>query len=380
LGLAEYRTRVTAPGAFALAALVAIAAVGCDRRSSETASSSPTTSELVKAIAQRSALGLRTDQDYVLGVLADPEAFDRDGVKVTPEEARALDAAAIDRAMAARSALGLVSAEPWVRAIQSSPDAVERAGIRMSPDEAAAFDRRISAQLQVGPAVVDYGEAFPTEWGGAYIDQRTGAVVASFTADLSKHDAALHALVDPKLGTIRVRGVRFPLSELEKQNEALWSDEAQSWLQDQGIRVAGGGARVIENDVRLQGTMEHFQATAAAAVIDHFNGAGWLTVDLSQGPPRPTKFGGLVVTVLNMTGEPLEGVRCWAHPSIPGYAGDDEIQVTDEGGRCTWARIGATAYEVVLWHRPGEGVPMGSAVIEVGPGAIRQGVITALQP
>jgi hypothetical protein len=363
-----------------LAAVLAIAAVGCDLRSSQTSSPTPRSSELVKALEQRSALGLRADEAYVLRVLTDPEAFDRDGVKVTPDEARALDAAAIDHAMVTRSALGLISAEPWVRAVQSSPDAVERLGLRMSPDEALAFDRRISAQLGVGPAVVTYGEMFADEWGGAFIDQLTGTVVASFTADLSKHDAALHALVDPKLGTIRVRAVQFPMSELDKRNEALWTDEAQSWLRDQGIRVVGGGARVVENDVRLEGTMERFQATAAAAVIDHFNGTGWLTVDLIEGPPRPSRFGGLVVKVVDMAGEPLEGVRCWAHPSIPGYAGDDEVQVSDESGRCTWARIGATEYEVVLWHRAGEGVPMGSAVVEVSPGAIRQGVITALQP
>jgi hypothetical protein len=363
-----------------LAVLFAVAAIGCGQRSSDPVSSSPPSSDLIKAVAERSALGLRADADYVLRVLRDPAAVERDGVKVTLEEARALDKAVTDRAIAARRGLGLVSSEPWVRAIQSSPDAVERLGLRMSPDEATAFDKRIDAQLEVGPAVVAYGEKFPDQWGGAFIDQSTGAVVASFTADLAEHDAALHALLGPKLGPIRVRAVRYAMSELERRNDALWTDQAQSWLRDQGLRIVGGGARVIENDVRIQGTMEHFEATAAAAVLDHFDGGNWLTVDLRQGQPRPSKFGGLLVQVVNMAGEPLEGVRCWAHPSIPGYAGDDEVQVSDERGLCTWTRIGATAYQVELWHRAGEGVPMGSAVIEVSPGATRQGMITALQP
>jgi hypothetical protein len=323
---------------------------------------------------------LRADEAYVLHVLRDPASLERGGIKVTADEARVLDEATINDAVALRKNLGLLSDESWVRALQSDPAAVERLGIRMSPEEAASLDRRINAQLDVGPAVIAYGETFPDEWGGAYIDQATGEVVASFAGHLAGHQAALRALIDPDDGTVRVRSVRFPMQELEAHNAELWTDEAQAWLRDQGITIVGGGARVIENDVRLEGTMERFEPTASQAVVDHFDGAGWLTVDLGPTPPRPSVFGGLVIRVVNAAGMPLEGVRCWAHPAIAGFAGDDEVQVSDQAGRCTWQRIGATAYAIDLWHRAGEGIPIGSAHVEVRSGGTAQATITAIQP
>jgi hypothetical protein len=360
--------------------LLAAGVVGCGMLSSGGAPPDPVASQLAKAVADRTARGLRADEAYVLHVLQDPASLERDGIRVTADEAIALDEAAINKAIALRDGLGLMSDKRWVRALQADPTAVDRLGVRMSPEEAALFDRRIDAQLEVGDAVVAYGEAFSEEWGGAYIDETTATVVASFTGHLADHDASLHALVDPRIGSVRVRAVRFSMHELETRNAGLWSDEAQAWLRDLGIRVVGGGARVVENDVRLEGTMERFEPSAAQAVIDRFEGADWLRVDIAPAPPRPSAFGGLVVHVVNAAGLPLEGVRCWAHPAIPGFAGDEEVQESDHRGLCTWLRLGATAYEVDLWHRAGEGVPFGSAHVEVREGRTAEATIRAVLP
>ena len=312
--------------------------------------------EIARSIQIRTANGLQADRDWVVRVLSDPNSVQRDMILVTAEEAAQIDTRAIAKAIAGRKNIGMRADEIWVRTVMSDPRAVARDSIAMSADEAAAFDNRVTVQTQIAPAIIDYGERFPDEWAGAFIDSTSGDVFVSFMDNVDEHEADLLALFSPDTARIQVRAVKHSTAELDALNAPIWTDEGQAWLEGLGVRVLGGGSRVVENDVLLEGASAKADATLAPRIKEQFGGVDWLTVDLQFAAPPPTRFGDLRITVIDAAHRPVAGVACWLHPDVAGYAGDDAIRLTDEQGACHWSQIGAGGYNVEIWQRPNEGL------------------------
>ena len=323
--------------------------------------------EVVRSTAIREANGLRSDRAWVVAVVTDPASVNRLDIRVSSDEAATLDEHSIRSAMSLRRDVGMRADEPWVRSLAVDPRAVLRMGVRMSPDEAATFDERIRNQLEVGPAVVAYGERFPDSWAGAYIDKATGDVVASFAGDVETHRAAILALVGPS-DRVTVRQVRHSTAELDRLGAPIWTEAGQGWLRALGVRVLGGGSRVIENDVALEVAVGQPDPVIGQRIVDHFNDTGWLTLQVTVTPDPPTLFGGLRVTVVDSAGKPLGDALCWIHPDIDGYAGDDVIHFTDDPRGCVWDRLGATGYRVDVHERLGlDDDPIGTGSVIVSP-------------
>jgi hypothetical protein len=316
--------------------------------------SGPLEAEIARSISIRTENGLRADREWVLRAVTDPNSVRRYLILVTAEEAAQIDARAVAKAIAFRKDIGMRADEIWVRAVSNDPRAVVLNGIAMTPDEARAFDDRVTAETQIAPAIVDYGERFPSEWAGAFIDSVSGDIVASFSAHVDEHTANLLALFVPGTAQVEVRMVKHSTAELDALNAPIWSDEGQTWLKGLGIQVLGGGSRVVENDVRLEVAASNPDGTLVARITEHFGGVDWLTVDVQIAAPPPTRFGDLRVTVFDPAHKPVAGVACWLHPDIAGYAGDDAIRLADDGGLCRWDGIGAGGYDVEIWRRPNE--------------------------
>lgn len=262
--------------------------------------------------------------------------------------ADALDDGSVQEAIRLRGDIGMRSDETWVRTVMLDPHAVERWGLLMTVDEATSFDRRISVQLDVIPAIVAYGERYPDDWGGAFIDQRTGNVVVSFAGDLELHSANVRALFAPATVSVEIREVRWSTAELDGLSAQLWTEDAQRWLKDQGATPISGGSRVIENNVLLEVSIPTPDPALIERIRGRFSGDDWLRVEAIVAPAPPTAFGGLELTIVTDRDESIGGVYCWLKPDIPGYAGDQAIRITDETGLCAWQGLGSGGFNVEI--------------------------------
>ena len=107
-----------------------------------------------------------------------------------------------------RMSLGLRADEGWVREVaaleqipaeQLPPEIVDMylgVGIPITIEEAESLAARQGAQADAAHEVIErYGRMHPDEWGGVWLDQRDGAMTASFAGDLEAHRAALAELI-----------------------------------------------------------------------------------------------------------------------------------------------------------------------------------------
>ncbi len=91
-------------------------------------------------------------------------------------------------AIVTRTALGLRSDAEYVEAVHAAADSVRHdIGLLVTPEEAAELDRRFEAQDDLS-ALAAYGAEHPDTFGGMYIDQAAGGdVVLLFTRDVERH-------------------------------------------------------------------------------------------------------------------------------------------------------------------------------------------------
>jgi hypothetical protein len=345
----------------------AIGVGGCSQTpplSSSSVADGRAVAELERSIAVRAANGLRADRDWVSSVIASPDSLVRWTVRVTPGEALEIDEREIAKAIQFRRSVGMIADPSWVRSLQANPFAQVRIGIPMSAEEAAAFDDRIRTQLDVGPAIQAYGEQHGDEWAGLWIDPVTSGVVARFTGHLEEHRTAILALFAPGVAQVDVREARWSTRQLDAFNAQIWTPANLDWLERLGVKVLGGGSRVIENDVGIQVAVPAPNAKVAAQIIERFDGADWLNVEVSVDPSLTLGFGALTIKVVDSSGRPVVGVVCEVVPDVRGGGGDDTVRDSDDGGTCSWDRIHATGYRVDIWRRFRETL-LGSARVTV---------------
>lgn len=343
----------------------ALVLVSCAVPAPSPASSPLVAGEIDRSIPIRLANGLRADRPWIESVLSDPRSVERLDIRVSSDEAQQLDERAVTQAIEFRKAVGLEADDAWVRHLQHDPSALVRYGIPVSVDEAAAMDRRARTEAELAPAVEAYGQAHPEDFGGSYITPGGGTVVAQFSRNVDKHAAALLALVAPESVQLQVRSVRWSSRELDERNKAIWSPAGRAWFKGLGVRVRGGGSHVQDNLVHLELAIPTDDPTLAARVVEHFDGAGWLRVDVAVVPAMNLPLGSLEIVVVDRAGRRVADVWCQLLPSVAGAGGDDTIHDSGPSGVCTWNAIHATSYDIEIWRRIGEGL-IGRGRVEVG--------------
>lgn len=342
---------------------VAISVGGCSQAPlPSTPTDSRAVAEFERSVSVRTANGLQSDPDWVWTVIVNPDSVVRWGVHVTPDEAREIDELEVRKAIEFRRSVGMLADASWVRSLQANPLAEKRNGVPMSAEEAAAFDARIRTQLEVAPAIQAYGEQHSDEWAGAWIDPVTSGVVARFTGHLDEHRKAILALIAPGVATIEVREARWSTRQLDAFNAQIWTPVNLAWFEGLGVKLLGGGSRVIENDVGVKVAVPAPRADVAAKIVERFQGDDWLNVEVRIEPSMNLRFGALTIKVLDSGRRPMVGVACEVVPDVPGAGGDETVRDSDADGICSWERIHATGYRIDIWGRFRETLLMSARV------------------
>jgi hypothetical protein len=189
------------PGPAAPSATIAGANASSATPSSPTASPAPLPSDIAYAVAQRQRFGLRSDVAWVEQVASDPAA--RVGmldIPLTPAE------------------------EQWFGARQ------------------ATFDQVVAAVQAEAAAAQD-------QFGGVYIDQPGGRVMALFTANLDLHRQAILDRLGPA-APLAVQQVVYPEATLRALQDRISSDI--DWLKGIDAAALAIGVDVIRNRTTLE--------------------------------------------------------------------------------------------------------------------------------
>jgi hypothetical protein len=350
--------------------LIALLVSGCGLSSVPSPSIPP---DIERAIQVRESLGLRSDQEWVLNVTNDPNALERDGIKVTAAEGLDLDERRLRKEVTLRTQLGLADDPAWVRAVLSDPNSVIRhvgVPILMSPEEAAAWDRRASNQEDLREALDEYGAAHVGEWGGWYIPVDSPGAVALVTDHLEEHRVAIEALTGPEVGPVQVRQVAWTYSELTEFRRRVWADEG--WFDKRGVRLIHAEQDKATNrvSVKVRVPQPDVAAETIEAVLDHFDADDWMTISTQVDAKEWLGVGTLVVTVVDQLGRPVPDMTCQIIPAVYGAAGDSTIMDSDELGRCLWTgrfAVAATSFRVEVRRRLDEPI-LATGQVSVDPG------------
>ena len=281
-----------------------------------------------------------------------------------------------------RSSFGLRSDEQWVRKVAADPRSQpgeEAFGVPLMPDEMAELDRRARNSDEIFDLVEAYGLGYPDDWAGIFVDhQADGSVVALFSRNLVQHQADLRQRVAPR-ASLQVRPARWSLRQLDDFKAIIEAD--QDWLRTIDAWYTRSQVYPPENVVELR--ISSANPDAPARVAQHFQADGWLKV-VSDGIGHwdgPT--GSLVVRAVGPSGViPGRAYVCRLLPDDPAAFPDPGFEYeTDENGECTFAAVGATGYDVQLMASlSGELVVVGQGRASVAGGRESRIDITINEP
>ena len=209
---------------------------------------------------------------------------------------------AIAYAIHQRQLFGLRADEAWVEQVAADPTATFLLDFPMTPAEATAFDARQASFDEVAAAVQAYAPTVAGQYGGGYIDNAAGKVVALFTSDPEKHRLAILARLG-KDAPLVTRQVSYTEAALRALQERVMSDRA--WL-PKNAALQSVGVDTIKNRTFVE--LSSADPTVPALVVAHYgvpadeievtiDGTGAalipqgtidLTVDLGKGAKTPT--------------------------------------------------------------------------------------------
>jgi hypothetical protein len=299
-----------------LAGLLVMLAMGCAPLPVATnpAASAPTDADADQAIAFRLKSGLRADLDWVLQLAGDPAA------------------------QAGRREFG----------------------IPLSPAELTALRARVSTARDVANAAEAYGRGHPDEYAGTFTDPPRGVVVAMFTADLSRHEHELWALVHPD-APLEVRLAAHTLAALEELQLQVRADAGE--LRAMGIDILANGVRPSANAVEVEVT------TNRADVRELFAsryGTGWVVLHVTAAHPSlaPGEIRGRAV---DASGKGVEGLD--VRPTDPNRDFGGVGISTAPNGSFVVRNAFAGTYSISVFRLVGEAwTDAGSAIVTVEPG------------
>ena len=190
----------------------------------------------------------------------------------------------IAAAIEVRALYGLKNDEGYVRSVAANPTATSDVlGIPLLPAEVAELRARAEDRARVISTVEAYGQRHEDTWAGLYLDEAGGGdVVAQFTRDVGRHEAALRGLVGP-FGRLRLELAPRSLAELQAHVDAIEADRGWFSTIDAILRYASfdPGDDVVVVHVSSA------DPDVGAKITDHFDGEGWLVVESDGiGPGR----------------------------------------------------------------------------------------------
>jgi len=298
------------------------------------------------AIEVRASVGLRNDRGWVEAVIASLDSVPWRDIVVTPEELRLLLERDLQDAMRVRAAVGLDATEATVRELLADPTTVWRDGvIPMSPEEALIWDARVDNQAKAEAAIRGYGQRFPEEWSGLYIEP-DGTAVALFTDNLQEHRAGIAQLFVP--GTVRyeVRSARWSLAQLDSVYRRL----SQAWFEERGIRFRGGEILIRENIVAVDLEIPEPRPGIDLEVAEGLDAVGLLLVRAVVRAPWTGGYGSVTVLIVDQLGQPVPEAHCALTPFDPSVVLNDSVSfmTSGEDGTCNAERAQATTYRLEI--------------------------------
>ncbi len=276
----------------------------------------------------------------------------------------------IAAAIEVRALYGLKNDEGYVRSVAANPTATSDVlGIPLLPAEVAELRARAEDRARVISTVEAYGQRHEDTWAGLYLDEAGGGdVVAQFTRDVGRHEAALRGLVGP-FGRLRLELAPRSLAELQAHVDAIEADRGWFSTIDAILRYASfdPGDDVVVVHVSSA------DPDVGAKITDHFDGEGWLVVESDGIGPWEGGRGDLRILLVDERGDHVvpdlerEQYTCRVKPDDPGAWGGGPGVVGPDGVCRFDGQLGATGYDITIEHvaGSGDGVVVGHGRAEV---------------
>jgi hypothetical protein len=173
--------------------------------------------------------------------------------------------AELERAATFRHDMGFPSDAAHVREMACRLDA-DLEDIPLTVAELRELERRTRAGHAINDIVQPYAARHAAEFGGIYIDNRHGGVVAVlWTANLPKHEAAIRARLGPN-ASVDFRLVRWSEMELAHVQDIIAADTA--WFATVPAALETTSINVQENTVDVH--ISRSNPGAAALIVAHF--------------------------------------------------------------------------------------------------------------
>jgi hypothetical protein len=264
----------------------------------------------------------------------------------------------IAAAIEVRALYGLKNDEGYVRSVAANPTATtDVLGIPLLPAEVAELRARAKDRARVNSTVEAYGKQHEDTWAGLYLDEAGGgSLVARFTSDLARHEAALRRLVGP-FGRLRVELAPRSLAELQAHVDAIEADRGWFSTIDAFLRYASfeaGGEVVVVH-------VSSADPEVATRITDHFDGEGWLVVESDGVGLWEGGWGDLRILLVDeranrvIPDEEREQFTCSVVPDKPAAWGGGPGIVGPDGVCRFDGRLGATGYDITIEHVAGSG-------------------------
>jgi hypothetical protein len=279
----------------------------------------------------------------------------------------------IAAAMEFRTQFGLRADRDWIVKVAADPSASStQYGVPLLPDELADLNKRAEETEAIVPIVQAYGEENRDVFGGLYIDQASGGVVALFTRDVTEHQRALLARLKPGARVV-VRQVRWSDAELRALQELITND--RQWLDVIPARLSSAATDTIGNVVELN--VSSANPNVARLIIEHYNAAEKLKVNSDGTGALLQPMGRLMGQVVDVQGRPVARVDVEYEPLFNAGAMAGTGHITDADGRFEIGAVVPGKWRVFVMV---EGTEFGSVEVDVPPGAFATARVVLTRP
>jgi hypothetical protein len=265
-----------------------------------------------------------------------------------------------------RRAWGLRSDEEWVVAVAANPlseGGRREWGVPLLPFEVTDLEGRPMSGSEFVRIIEQYGASVPNDWAGVFIDQPNGGVIAAqFSGNVAIHQSVIEGLL-PDGAQIDVRQVQWSLRDLDELGRSVEGDRA--WFLAAGLALIAADSDVMSNVVlvRFTGSPE-----SEPLVRDHFQARPWAQPTWDGYGPWRGPLGNLTIAATDARGHPVQDLWCDYRPDDPAADSDGINLNTRKDGRCELKGIAVSVYTVELKTRVGDGwLVVGSGRAEVTP-------------
>lgn len=198
-----------------------------------------------------------------------------------------------------RQRYGLRFDLPWITEVAKDPANINEIGVPLTPTEMDLVSILNQSAQNLAPALAKYGEGFPDEFAGVFIDGTK--VVVRFKDRLEEHRAEIVALFG-KTAPIEVRGTDRTIAELEALISVVEAE--RSWFTSIGAELFHPNVSELDNKVRIRYKAK--DESVEPLILAHFGNPDWIVLKWYGPPPWTGPEGTLRVTVVDHDGRPVD--------------------------------------------------------------------------